>query len=285
MANQTSLLRLLKLIALLKQEPPKSVKFIASFIEASERSAYRYIELLEEVGFKVQVTYTNKYFIEDNQWLAPNHYTKEELSYLKTLLLTSGQENKLSSSLLHKLNLNTDIDLSSEAIYNAKLSNFVERINLAIVQNQRVILKQYQSINTQNISDRIVEPIKFTAQFQRLCAFEVETQTNKYFNLERIGEVLVLKESQQFEYAHEFKKPDVFGFSAGKHNYIVHLQLNLKAKLLLTEEYPLTKAHITPLKNKSFVFKAEINNAKPIKRFYDGLKDDIEVLEENTIKF
>ena len=285
MANQKSLLRLLKLIALLKQKPPKSVAFIAEFIQASERSAYRYIELLEEVGFRVQVNKVNKYFIEDNQWLSPGHFNQEELSYLKTLLQTSGQNNVLSKSLLHKLNLVSDADLSSHTVHHARLSDFVEKINQGIAQNKQILLKAYQSINTQNISDRLVEPIKFTEHYQNICAFEVDSQANKYFNIERIGDVVVLDEVQQHEDQHEFKKPDVFGFSKSKRRYTVHLKLNLKAKLLLTEEYPLSRAYIKPLRQNQFEFKAQVNNTKPAKRFYKGLKEDIEVLEENTINF
>jgi len=285
LANQKSLLRLLKLIALLKQKPPKSVAFIAEFIQASERSAYRYIKLLEEVGFRIQVNKANKYFIEDNQWLSPGHFKQEEITYLKSLLQTSGQNNVLSKSLLHKLNLVSDADMSSHTVHHARLSDFVEKINQGIAQNKQILLKAYQSINTQNISDRLVEPIKFTEHYQNICAFEVESLTNKYFNIERIGDVVVLDEDQEHEDQHEFKKPDVFGFSKSRKTYTVHLKLNLKAKLLLTEEYPLSRAYIKPLRQNQFEFKAKINNTKPVKRFYKGLKEDIEVLEENSINF
>jgi predicted DNA-binding transcriptional regulator YafY len=282
LANQTTLLRLLKLIALLKQKPPKSVKFIAEFIQASERSAYRYIELLKEVGFNLIVNKRNQYSIEDNQWLSPSHFNQEELSYLKSILTTVGREHLLSQSLLDKLSLVTDLDFSTQTLYRAKLAKFVELINQAIADNKQIMLKAYQSINTQHISDRLVEPIKFTEHYRTICAFEVDSETNKYFNLERIGEVQLLDHDQEYEDQHEYTKPDVFGFSKGEQTYTVHLKLNLKAKLLLTEEYPLSRAYITPLKQYQFEFKAEVNSVKPVKRFYQGLKEDIEVLEENN---
>jgi predicted DNA-binding transcriptional regulator YafY len=261
------------------------VKFIAEFIQASERSAYRYIELLKEVGFNLIVNNQNQYSIEDNQWLSPSHFNQEELSYLKSILTTVGREHLLSQSLLDKLSLVTDLDFSTQTLYRAKLAKFVELINQAIAENKQIMLKAYQSINTQHISDRLVEPIKFTEHYRTICAFEVDSETNKYFNLERIGDVQLLDHDQEYEDQHEYTKPDVFGFSKGEQTYTVHLKLNLKAKLLLTEEYPLSRAYITPLKQNQFEFKAEVNNVKPVKRFYQGLKEDIEVLEETNFNF
>lgn len=57
----------------------------------------------------------------------------------------------------------------------------------------------------------------------------------------------------------------------------IESKLSLKVKLLLKEEYPLTRAYITPLRQNHFEFKAEVNSVKPVKRFYQGLKEDVEV--------
>lgn len=285
MANQKTLYRLLKLIALLKQEPPKSINYMADFLESSSRTVYRYLELLENVGFNIEVDKFNKYCIQDNQLIAPSNFNKEELSFLKELLLSTGKNNNLSQSIIHKLSLNTDIELINHEIYNAKLANLISLINEGINNNKQIILKQYQSINSQKVSDRLVEPFKLTANYRSLCAFEIEKQQNKFFNIERMGDVIVTKEEQVHEQLHQFSKPDAFGFSKNTKTYKVNLELNLKAMLLLTEEYPLTKTLINKKNKNKFLFSTIVYNPKPIKRFYQGLKEDIKILEPTTINF
>lgn len=283
MANQKSLNRLLRLIALLKQEPPKSIQYLADFMKTSNRTVYRYLQLLEDVGFNIEADKFNKYCIEDNQLIAPSNFNQEELTFLKELLLTSGRSNKLYQSIIHKLSLNSDLDLVDHDIYNARLANLINLINQSININKQVIIKQYQSINSQRISDRLVEPIKFTANYRSLCAFEIETQQNKFFNLERMGNVEITHNDQAFESQHQFSKPDAFGFSYSGDIYKVSLELDLKAMLLLTEEYPLTRPKVKKTEDNCFLFSTEIYNPKPLQRFYRGLTNNIKVLEETTI--
>lgn len=285
MANQNKLYRLLKLIALLKQEPPKSVNYISNYLESSHRTVYRYLELLQNVGFNVEVDKFKKYSIQDNQLMAPSHFNKEELDFLKQLLLTTGRSNKLSQSIVHKLSLNSDIELINHDIYNAKLSRLISLINTAIHTNKQILVKQYQSINSQKVSDRLLEPIKFTSNYHSLCAFEIDKQQNKFFNIERMGDVVLTEEPQCHEHLHQFSKPDVFGFSKNDKTYQVSLALNLKAKLLLTEEYPLTKPFIHKKAKNKFFFNTTINNPKPLLRFYQGLKEDIEVSQGTEVDF
>jgi len=277
-ANQNKLYRLLKLIALLKQEPSKSAAYIAKYLDSSHRTVYRYIELLQSVGFNVEVDKFKKYSIQNNQLLTPSHFNIEELDFLKELLLTSASANKLSQSIIHKLSLNSDIELVNHDIYNAQLSRFISVINKAIHTDKQILIKQYQSINSQKVSDRVLEPIKFTSNYQSLCAFEIKQQQNKFFNIERMGDVVIKDIAQSHQHLHQFSKPDVFGFSRNDKTYQINLLLNLKAKLLLTEEYPLTHSFIDVKGKNKYLFSTIINNPKPIQRFYKGLKGDIEVL-------
>ncbi|MFD0932524.1 helix-turn-helix transcriptional regulator [Psychroflexus salinarum] len=285
MANQKSLYRLLKLIALLKKEPPKSINYIADFLESSTRTVYRYLELLEKVGFNIEIDKFKKYSIKDNQFIAPSHFNEEELNFLKELLLSSGRSNNLSTSMIHKLSFKTDAELINHEIYNAKLSNTISLINKAIHTNKQIEIKQYQSINSQKVSDRLVEPFKFTANYRSICAFEIADEQNKFFNIERIGDVVIIDQDQVNKHFQKFSVPDAFGFSKDSKTYKVNLELNLKAMLLLTEEYTLTKSLIQKKDENVFLFSTVIYNPKPLKRFYQGLKNDIKILDNNTIDF
>lgn len=63
MLNQHKILRVLQLIPLLQQEPPKSIQHLGSILKNTHRTIYRYLDLLWELGFDLQRDHNNKYFI------------------------------------------------------------------------------------------------------------------------------------------------------------------------------------------------------------------------------
>jgi len=69
MHNQHKILRVLQLIALLKKSPAKSIKNIASILSNTDRTIYRYLDLIKALGFDLQRDAFNKYYIagSDNQ--------------------------------------------------------------------------------------------------------------------------------------------------------------------------------------------------------------------------
>ncbi len=54
MLNQHKILRVLQLITLLKKKPAKSIRFMAGFVESTERTVYRYLDLIKELGFEFE---------------------------------------------------------------------------------------------------------------------------------------------------------------------------------------------------------------------------------------
>jgi predicted DNA-binding transcriptional regulator YafY len=135
-------------------------------------------------------------------------------------------------------------------------------------------------LNTQKISDRIIEPITLTDNYNSVCGFEIETQLNKYYNLERITEVIQLEDEQQFHQLHQLDEMDVFGFSEKNgQKFTIELLVSLRAYILLKEQYPKIENHITKeINSEKYRVKIDVNNPKPITRFILGLKEDIEVV-------
>jgi hypothetical protein len=56
MFNQNRIYRLFQLINFLKARPAKSIRSIEAFLETSERTAYRYLDLLKDLGFQEHKT-------------------------------------------------------------------------------------------------------------------------------------------------------------------------------------------------------------------------------------
>ncbi len=280
MLNQHKILRVLQLISLLQKEPAKSIRFMAGFIENTERTVYRYLDLIKELGFELERDQNKRYFIKGGLYDETESFTNEEVTLLRELLLSSGKKSKLKDAVLKKIYFKSEIALHGNHILKAHLGKIVEKLSGAIQNEKRAILKDYHSANSQKISDRLVEPITFTDNYNCLIAYEVASEENKYFTIERITNVEMLDAIQEFKHLHRYDEPDVFGFSElNGEKFEVELRLSLLAYLILKEEYPLVEPFLTKEKNKeTYLLKCNINNPKAITRFILGLKEDIQVL-------
>lgn len=286
MLNQHKILRVLQLISLLKKEPSKSIKFLAGMLESTDRTVYRYLDLIKELGFDLERDHNNRFFIISKVDNEDIDFTNEEASLLKELLLSSGTKSKLKDALLRKIYLKSEIVIQGNHLLNAHLGKIVTDLSKAISENKQVVLKKYHSANSNTITDRLVEPINFTDNYTSLCAYEIETGENKYFNIERITEVDVLQKLNEFESKHQLDKLDAFGFSTKNGlPFDIDIRLNLRAYMILKQEYPM----ITPFvkqesKTSNYRLKMNINNPKPVIRFALGLLDDVEVIGSDDFR-
>ena len=284
MHNQHKILRVLQLITLLKKEPAKSIRFLAGVLESTDRTVYRYLDLVKELGFELHKDHNNKFQIVGGDEYQQISFSNEEVLLLRDLVMTTGKDNKLRDSLLQKIYLQSELAIQGNQILKANLGKMVEKINSSISENKRIVLKGYHSLNTQKISDRIIEPITLTDNYNSVCGFEIETQLNKYYNLERITEVIQLEEEQQFHQLHQLDEMDVFGFSEKNgQKFSVELLVSLRAYILLKEQYPKIDNHITKeINSEKYRVKIDVNNPKPITRFILGLKEEIEILGSDS---
>ena len=279
MFNQNRIYRLFQLINYLKAKPAKSVRSIESFLETSERTVYRYLDLLEDLGFDIERDSHNKIFISSNFDIAIIPFTSQEAEYLKRLILSAGKENQLAQSVLKKVQHSSEIQLGAESIYKAHLSKIVELISVAIVDGKQLLIKGYHSANSQSVTDRLIEPTCFTENYDSVSAFEVETKLNKYFNIERMTSVEVLDTSMQYEAQHEFYKPDIFGFQGKSMNKEVELEMTMRAYILLKEEFPMSAAFIQPISETGkYHFKSKAQSFLAPGRFVLGFSEEVNVI-------
>jgi predicted DNA-binding transcriptional regulator YafY len=241
---------------------------------------------VKELGFELKKDQNNKFLIIGSGDFETVSFSNEEASLLRDLVLSTGKENKLKDSILQKIYIQSELALQGNHILKANLGNMVSKINTAIIENKRVLLKSYHSINTQKISDRVIEPICLTDNYNSICGFEVETKMNKFYNIERITEVIILNEEQEYQNLHQLDEMDVFGFSTlNGERFQVELKLTLKAYILLKEEYPKIEKHIKKDKSSDvYNLKIEVNNPKPITRFILGLNEEIEIIGSPEFK-
>jgi hypothetical protein len=141
----------------------------------------------------------------------------------------------------------------------------VERLTKAMMNKEQVILKKYQSINSESITDRVVEPFGFTENYHTVMAFEPASQKNKTYNIDRIGSVEYTGTVFKHETLHEQQIPDVFGFAFSGKKYPLRLELPFKEFLLLKDRYPLI-APFTSYHPKldRYVLEVEVNDLRPV---------------------
>jgi len=279
MFNQNRIYRVFQLINYLKAKPAKSVRSVMQFLDTSERTVYRYLDMLKDLGFKIERDSGNRIWIATNGNSDVIPFTDQEADYLEKLIKTTGKSTKIAESVLQKIRLSSELQSGANLLFKAHLGHIVEQISIAIIEGRQLLIKNYTSANSQTISDRIVEPMCFTDDYESVSAFEVKTKQNKYFNIERMAEVEVLDSKMKYESFHEFYKPDIFGFQGKSLNKEIEIQMSMRASIVLKEEYPMSIPYIKHIPDTNlYSFIAKVQSFQAPGRFVLGFLEDVKVV-------
>jgi predicted DNA-binding transcriptional regulator YafY len=234
------------------------------------------MDLLTELGFEVGKDDHNKFFLKADQIVEP--FTKEESHLIQEVLTVSVKNNPLVASIKAKLPSLEESNILANNIVNGHLSKLVSQINESILNKTQINIIKYQSASSESITDRLVEPIGFTSNYQYLCAFEVESQQNKYFKLERMGSIENLIEIAKFQERHKLLNPDVFGFNDSGEKFSIKLKMSMRAMLWLKDDYPETVDYLTDQKDGSWLLEVEVNSMEPVERIVRGMPKEVIIL-------
>ena len=283
MLNQHRILRVLKLVRYLRGEPAKGMKQIAWYLKTSERTVYRYLDMLRDLGFEIHrdPTTNRVKIVGSHQDLLP--FTPQENHFMAQVIRSAAMNHPLAESVLSKLEVGTGTvghgSGPTDTLFLGHLGHLIETISTAIEAGKQIRIIAYASAHSQTIEDRIVEPVCFTEQYRSLSAFEVATRTNKYFNIERMGDVEILDQNIQHKADHRYFKPDVFGFQGQETVHGVEMELSLRGMLLLREQYPASAALITLIENEArYRFKAKVQDFRAPGAFALRLPEEVRVL-------
>jgi proteasome accessory factor C len=279
---QARLLKLFQIIAVLKSGH-FTIKQLAERFDSSARTIYRYISLLEEANFLVEQDFQNRYFIatsEDDP--SQSQFTIEETKLIKKLIQGGASDNPLKTTLLKKLALNSEMDSMPRLFVKARQGKFVEQLAEAIRNKKQVVLKNYHSANSNEIRDRLVEPIHFGDNYSAVMALDTSDKQCKQFKIDRIGEVLEMDKPFQFEDQHKNTSTDIFSFTGDSKAWIT-LKLSMRAFLLLREEHPMSIPY-TEKKEDHYLFHGPVASFEGVGRFVLGLIDEIKVVGDAAFR-
>src|SRR5699024_4891824 len=137
------------------------------------------------------------------------HFTQEEAYILYKSLSNLEASDTLLRSLIKKLHTLYDF----QALKQVQFQDNIEKVKLlsqAISSQKRVVLKQYQSSNSQSVSDRKVEPFEFMSDYKAIWCLDIADNTVKQFKISRITEVISLSGNWQFKELHHSPFTDAF---------------------------------------------------------------------------
>lgn len=280
------IVKLLRLMGLLSSNVDYTIPELMERLETSRRSIFRYLESFKVAGFTMKKKGTNVHKLLTNSCHKIDlsqliHLSDEEAYLLHNLMGALSSDCQVIINLEHKLASLFDATSVTEIIGNKVTGENIMRLRQAIDEKRQVTLIKYESGNTMSISDRLVEPIKFSSNYRDIYAYEVSTGITKVFKISRIGLVDVSLADWQHEDKHEKIEADCFRMT-GKEDIPVTLKMSLKAKNLLIEEYPLASKYVT-YDGKYWWFKGNVKDLAGVGRFVIGLADQIQVIDSDAL--
>ena len=285
MAEQRKILRIFKLISLLKGVKRRTPLELATILEISKRTAYRYFILLEELGFVIDVDFDNRYFIPTDEGDEYQFtFNAEESLLIKQSIKSLSASHNLSEHILKKLHMMSEQAQIGENILNASNGLKIEKLSKAITDKSQVKLMNYSSLNSNTDTNRLFEPITFTTNYTGVIGVDVENAANesRIFNINRIGHVDLLHKNQVFASKIEVQSIDAFGYK-GEILHGIELNLKRKAYAQLIQFYPQTKPLIKG-KTNDYVFTAKVYFSDNLFRFLLSFPDEATIIKPASLQ-
>lgn len=281
--EQPRIERVLRLMRLMSGNVYFTVEELAEKLETSYRSIYRYIDTFKECGFVVEKTGSGIYRLvsmpsqfKDLSNLV--YFSEEEARLVSNLIENLDQTNSLKTGLHRKLAAIYDLTSINEYTGQRNCAANVQALGNAIRDRRKVVLKNYASSSSGVVRDRLVEPFGFTNNYVDIWVYDIEHAQSRLYKISRIEWVDVLTEEWEHEDAHVKGHVDAFRMQSHKQTH-VRLDLSMRAKNLLCEEYPLAEADITPDGNGRFIYDSTVSAMEGIGRFCIGLAGDVKVID------
>lgn len=285
MAEQRKILRIFKLISLLKGVRRRTPKDLADILEISKRTVYRYFNLLEELGFVIDIDFEGAYFIpteEGDEYQFA--FNAEESLLIRQSIKSLSASHNLSEHILKKLHMMSEQAQIGENILNASNGLKIEKLSKAIQDKSQVKLLNYSSLNSNTDTNRLFEPVTFTTNYTGVIGVDVQNAPSeaRIFNINRIGQVDLLQKEQQFTSGIEVQPIDAFGFK-GEKLFDVELKLKRKAYSHLIQFYPKTKPLVKG-KTDDYVFAGKVYFSEYLLRFLLSFPDEAQIVKPSELK-
>lgn len=280
--DQPKIERMLRLMKMMSGNENYTITELSKKLDMSYRSVYRYIDTFKASGFVVNKIKSNVYKIGkmprshvDMKNLI--YFSEEEAYIINDMINSLHNTNQLKSGLMKKMSAIYNVTSIADYVYSEETSANISNLSKAIRDKKKVILKAYESANSQEVSDRFIEPFEFTTNHIDIWGYDIEKCENKVFKISRIREVVIVDDIWSHEGEHMKSKTDCFRISSFTQTPI-KLELSLRAKNLLIEEYPLAKRDLKESDGR-WILETLVCGMEGVGRFVLGLAGGIKVID------
>lgn len=285
--DQPKIERMLRLMKMMSGNENYTITELSKKLDMSYRTVYRYIDTFKASGFVVNKVRTNVYKIGkmprshvDMKNLI--YFSEEEAYIINDMINGLHNTNQLKSGLMKKLSAIYSCTSIANYVHSEETSANIKNLGQAIREKKKVILKAYESANSQEVSDRFIEPFEFTTNCIDIWGYDIEKCENRVFKISRIGEVVIIDDVWNHTERHQKSITDCFRMS-GFVLTPVKLELSIRAKNLLLEEYPLAQKDIRKEDGK-WILETRVTDMAGVGRFVLGLADEISVIDSPALE-
>ena len=284
--DQPKIERMLRLMKMMSGNTNYTIEELASKLGMSYRSVYRYIDTFKASGFVIEKLQKNVYKVgkmpRSHVDMSKLIYFSEEEAYLVNSMIDGlHPTNQLKIDLKKKLSAIYSCTSIANYVHSEDTASNIQELEKAVREKKKVILKAYESANSKGVSDRFVEPFEFTTNCIDIWGYDLEKKECRVFKISRISSVVILEDYLTNEDKHQKSKTDCFRMSSFKQTP-VKLELSLRAKNLLLEEYPLAQADLKEIDGK-WILDTMVSNMAGVGRFVIGLADEVKIIDSPAL--
>ena len=285
--DQPKIERMLRLMKMMSGNTNYTIDELAEKLGMSYRSVYRYIDPFKASGVVIEKLQKNVYKVgkmpRSHVDMSKLIYFSEEEAYLVNSMINGlHPTNQLKADLKKKLSAIYSCTSIANYVHSEDAISNIQELEDAIRDKKKVILKSYESANSHEVSDRFIEPFEFTTNCIDIWGYDLEKQECRVFKISRIKSVVVLDDSWSNKDKHQKSKTDCFRMS-GFEEIPIKLELSLRAKNLLLEEYPLAQKDLKEEDGK-WILDTMVTNMAGVGRFVIGLAGDIKIIDSPLLK-
>ena len=284
--DQPKIERMLRLMKMMSGNTNYTIEELASKLGMSYRSVYRYIDTFKASGFVIEKLQKNVYKVgkmpRSHVDMSKLIYFSEEEAYLVNSMIDGlHPTNQLKIDLKKKLSAIYSCTSIANYVHSEDTVSNIQELEKAVREKKKVILKAYESANSKGVCDRFVEPFEFTTNCIDIWGYDLEKKECRVFKISRINSVVVLEDYWTNEDKHQKSKTDCFRMSSLEQTP-VKLELSIRAKNLLLEEYPLAQADLKEIDGK-WILDTMVSNMAGVGRFVIGLADEVKIIDSPVL--
>lgn len=285
--DQPKIERMLRLMKMMSGNTNYTIEELASKLGMSYRSVYRYIDTFKASGFVIEKLQKNVYkvgkmprsYVDMDKLI---YFSEEEAYLVNSMIDGLHPTNQLKINLKKKLSAIYSCTSIANYVHSEDTTSNIHELEKAVREKKKVILKAYESANSKGVNDRFVEPFEFTTNCIDIWGYDLEKKECRVFKISRISSVVVLEDYWTNEDKHQKSKTDCFRMSSFEQTP-VKLELSLRAKNLLLEEYPLAQTDLKEVGGR-WILDTMVSNMAGVGRFVIGLADEVKIIDSPALE-